>query len=61
MDFCGESIVVHPKGSIITKANDQEQILYADVDIDGGRKLREQNLFLPLLRPEAYNFDSKNG
>lgn len=55
MDFCGESIVVHPDGHVIVKADDQEQVVYADIDLDEGRKLRSKNLYLPLRRPEAYD------
>lgn len=55
MDFCGESIVVHPDGHVIVKADDREQVVYADIDIDEGRKWRSKNLFLPLRRPEVYD------
>lgn len=54
MEFCGESIVVAPNGEVISKANDLEQILYADLDfglIDESRKNRP---FLELRKPEAY-------
>jgi len=32
MDFCGESLVIAPDGSVIAKADDTEQILYVDID-----------------------------
>ena len=54
MDFCGESIVVDPNGDVIAKADDTEQILYAELDfsmIDAARKARP---FLALRRPESY-------
>ncbi len=55
MDFCGESIVVHPDGHVIVKADDQEQVVYADIDIAEGRECRSKNIYLPLRRPEAYD------
>ncbi|MEM9220228.1 MAG: carbon-nitrogen hydrolase family protein [Cyanobacteria bacterium P01_F01_bin.150] len=54
MDFCGESIVVDPNGDVVAKADDTDQILYAEVDfsmIDAARKARP---FLELRRPDAY-------
>jgi predicted amidohydrolase len=59
MDFCGESIVVHADGHVIVKADDKEQIIYADIDIAEGRKLRSKNLFLPLRRPETFEIYEK--
>lgn len=54
MDFCGESIIVDPNGDVITKANDQEQIVYADVDFGIIEKIKSQRPFLKLRRPEMY-------
>jgi predicted amidohydrolase len=54
MDFCGESIVVKPGGDVVVKADDKEQIVYADIDIEAGRAQRAKNLYLPLRRPETF-------
>lgn len=40
MDFCGESIVVDPNGDVVAKADDTEQILYADIDFKMIREAR---------------------
>ena len=54
MDFCGESMIVDPNGEVINKANDQEQIVYADLDIGLASKIRNQKPFFRLRRPEVY-------
>ena len=54
MDFCGESIVVDPRGDVIMKANDTEQILYADIDFGLIDEARKNRPFLKLRRPDAY-------
>ncbi len=54
MDFCGESIIVDPNGEVIKKSNDQEQIVYADLDIGLASNIRNQKPFFRLRRPEVY-------
>lgn len=54
MDFCGESLVIAPDGSVITKADDSEQILYADIDFSMIDISRKQRPYLSLRRPELY-------
>lgn len=54
MDFCGESIVVDPNGDVVAKADDQEQILYADIDLGSVDQARQARPYLALRRPEAY-------
>jgi N-carbamoylputrescine amidase len=55
MDFAGESIVVDPNGDVVVKADDKEQIVYADIDITMVQKCREQRPYLSLRRPEVYS------
>ncbi len=54
MDFSGESIIVGPDGDVIVKADDEEQILYADLDLTRVRISREQRPYARFLRPEFY-------
>ncbi|MEN8210104.1 MAG: carbon-nitrogen hydrolase family protein [Thermodesulfobacteriota bacterium] len=54
MDFCGESLVVGPDGGVIAKADDTEQILYADIDFSMIDINRKKNQYLSLRRPEFY-------
>jgi predicted amidohydrolase len=54
MDFCGESIVVDPNGNVVKKADDTEQILYADIDFELVREARKSRPFLDLRRPDSY-------
>ena len=54
MHFCGESLVVDPRGNLMAKADDREQILYADLDLSLIEKSREERPYLRLRRPEKY-------
>lgn len=55
MEFCGESIVVDSDGEVIAKADDQEQLLFAETDLSQVRKSRKNRPFLELRRPETYD------
>jgi predicted amidohydrolase len=54
MDFAGESLVAGPGGELVAKANDSENILYADVDFQLVDDAREQRPYLQLRRPDMY-------
>ncbi len=54
MDFSGESIVVDANGGVITKADDTEQIVYVDVDIQMCREVRARRPYTQLRRPDLY-------
>ena len=54
MDFSGESIVVDANGNVIAKAGDQEQILYADIDLFESGKIRSSRLYMCLRRKKWY-------
>ncbi len=54
MDFSGESMVSGADGSLIAIADDQPQILYAQVDLAESRKLRSRKPYTQLRRPEWY-------
>jgi len=60
MDFAGESIVVNPNGDIVTKADDKEQIIYADIDINEVSKYRIEKPYISLRRPDVYSKISDN-
>lgn len=55
LDFCGNSIVIDPNGDILVKADDQEQIVYADVEMSIAKKIRAEKPYMKLRRPEMYN------
>ena len=54
MMFSGESIVVGANGDIVAKADDQEQLLFASIDLSGVKLCREQKNYMALRRPEVY-------
>lgn len=55
MDFAGESIVVDPNGEIVIKADDKEQLIYADIDINEAAKSRNEKPYMNLRRPQVYS------
>ena len=54
MVFSGESIAVGPNGELAAKADDTEQLLFAELDLDAGPKIRTEKQYLPLLREDAF-------
>ncbi len=52
MDFCGESMVVDPSGDVVAKADDAEQILYAEIDSSLVEKSRAARPYLSLRRSD---------
>ena len=58
MDFAGQSIVVDSDGNIVVIADDQEQIVYADVDLSQCAASRRNRPYITLRRPEFYEDSS---
>ena len=54
MAFSGESIVVDANGNVITKADDSEQIVYVDVDLENVQAIRASKPYTQLRRTEFY-------
>lgn len=54
MQFAGESIVIDPRGKVLTKADDREQLLVCDIDLQEVKKVRSSLDYLSLRRPEQY-------
>ena len=61
MDFCGQSVVVDPYGDVVAKADDTEQILYAEADLHLIEESREARPYLKLRRPEFCGLGLYNG
>ena len=56
MHFYGESIVVDPHANVVVKADDSEQILYAEFfDLSLIEQAHTERPFLKLRRPETYD------
>lgn len=53
--FAGQSVVVDPYGNVVSKADDQEQLIIADIDLTQTAAARKQRPFLELRRPEWYD------
>lgn len=54
MDFSGESIVVDPRGDVITKADDSEMIIYCDIELSKSSEIRREKPYTNLRRTEFY-------
>lgn len=54
MEFAGESLVVSPQGEVIIKADDREQLVYADIDLQQAGSIRANNPYTSLRRREFY-------
>lgn len=55
MDFAGESLIVHPSGDVLCKADDRERLIVQELDLAEARLWREQKRpYLRQRRPECY-------
>ena len=54
MEFSGESLVVHPSGEVLLKADDREQLLTCELDLSEAREWRSRIPYLKTRRPEWY-------
>jgi predicted amidohydrolase len=55
MDFAGESLIVHPSGNVLCKADDRERLIVQELDLAEARLWREQKRpYLRQRRPECY-------
>ena len=54
MDFAGESLVVHPSGDVLLKADDREQLLTCEIDLREAVELRRKVPYIKTRRPEWY-------
>ena len=48
MQFAGESIVIHPSGDVIAKADDKEQLFVCDIDLEEVKKVRSNMDYISL-------------
>lgn len=54
MEFSGESLVVHPSGEVLLKADDREQLLTCELDLSEVQEWRSRVPYLKTRRPEWY-------
>ena len=54
MDFAGESMAVDADGEILARADDTEQIVYVDFNLEKSGKVREKRPYAQLRRKEFY-------
>ena len=54
MEFAGESLVIAPNGDVIIKADDTEQLLTCNIDLQEVKDARKKLDYLSLRRPEQY-------
>ena len=54
MDFAGESMAVDANWEILARADDTEQIVYVDINLEKSGKVREKRPYTRLRRKEFY-------
>ncbi len=54
MQFAGESIIIHPSGEVIAKADDKEQLLIREIDLSDVKRARRNVNYISLRRPNMY-------
>jgi predicted amidohydrolase len=54
MVFAGESLLTDANGTVIIKADDTEQLIVAEIDLQAVGKIRNQKPYTSLRRPELY-------
>lgn len=54
MDFAGESLVVHPSGEVLLKADHRERLLSCEIDLQEAVELRKKVPYIKTRRPEWY-------
>lgn len=54
MDFAGQSIVVHPSGDVIVKADNAQQLVTCEIDLAESRLWRDKRPYISTRRPDMY-------
>lgn len=54
VEFAGESLVAAPDGTVLLKANDQEELLTCELDLSQSGRQQQALPYLRLRRPEMY-------
>jgi predicted amidohydrolase len=54
MVFAGESILTDANGAVVVKADDTEQLIVAEIDLQTVGKVKSQKPYTALRRPELY-------
>ncbi|MDF2674205.1 MAG: carbon-nitrogen hydrolase family protein [Clostridiales bacterium] len=50
----GHSLITNPWGQVIREANEEQEIIYEDIDLDYENKVREELPLLKHMKPEIY-------
>ena len=54
MEFSGESILIDPDGNVLCKADDTEQLITAELDLQESETARQRRPYIHTRRPEWY-------
>lgn len=57
MDFSGGSVFVNPDGSIAALADNQEQLLFTELNMEKATALRKKKQYIPLRRTEVFELN----
>ena len=54
MDFAGQSIVVHPSGDVIVKADNAQKLVTCEIDLAESHLWRGKRPYISTRRPDMY-------
>lgn len=54
IEFVGDSLAIHPNGRIMIKANEQEQLVTVDLNLEEAKLRQKEVPYLQLRRPDQY-------
>lgn len=54
--YAGQSMVVSPDGNIVVKADDSQQFIICNIEIDEARAAKKKRPYLEQLRPKMYGY-----
>ncbi len=54
MDFAGQSIVVHPSGDVMVKADNAQRLVTCDIDLSESERWRKRRPYISTRRREMY-------
>ena len=57
MDFSGETVFVNSDGSIASLADDQEQLIFAELDMEQVSAIRQSKQYIPLRRANMFELN----
>lgn len=55
VEYCGRSVLIDPRGDVVLRADSQEDVFFANYDLNLVRDVRKNNKYLELYRQENFS------